>query len=253
MEIAVGGQKKEEKRVAGFLQAALGKNPVVEAGMNLMCVSLKNVNSMWHPVIVYGAFRKWDGKTSFGEKPLFYEGVDEFTADKITKCSDEMMEIKKVLESKGVGLSKLTHLNVWLQEAYPGQIEDETNLKTSINTNKSYKGMAHSMTLQADGKTYLPNFKARYLTEDVPYGFLYNKGVAELCGVETPNMDEVIAWNQSKMGKEYIAKNGRLQLSALEGTRAPQAFGLKTLSSFLAAYDDGGRDEAGQPKVVTSG
>ena len=60
-----------------------------------MCVSLKCIGSLWHPCIVYGAFRDWDGKTSFKEKPLFYEGVDKFTADKLSECSNELLEVKK--------------------------------------------------------------------------------------------------------------------------------------------------------------
>ena len=61
------------------------------------------------------------------------------------------------------------------------------------------------MTRQSDG-SYMPNFKVRYLTQDIPYGLLYNRGVAELAGVKTPNIDEVIEFSQKKIGKTYLVR-----------------------------------------------
>ena len=43
---------------------------------------------------------------------------------------------------------------------------------------------------------YRPDYKYRYLSEDIPCGLCVCKGVAELLGVPTPEMDLVIAWAQ---------------------------------------------------------
>lgn len=48
-------------------------------------------------------------------------------------------------------------------------------------------------------------------------GLCLYKGVAELVGVETPKIDEIIVWAQENMGKEYI-REGRLELSASRGS-----------------------------------
>ena len=42
-----------------------------------------------------------------------------------------------------------------------------------------------------DGK-FVPNFKFRYLWEDVPFGMAVIKGIATIAGVQTPNIDKVI-------------------------------------------------------------
>lgn len=37
----------------------------------------------------------------------------------------------------------------------------------------------------------MPNFKYRYLMEDIPFGLLVMKGVAVMAAVPTPTMDKV--------------------------------------------------------------
>ena len=54
----------------------------------------------------------------------------------------------------------------------------------------SLQGLTHPTVKNADGK-YVPNFKYRYLLEDIPFGLLVMKGVAALAGVPTPTMDKV--------------------------------------------------------------
>ncbi len=48
--------------------------------------------------------------------------------------------------------------------------------------------------IEQDGK-FMPNFKFRYLFEDVPYGMAVIKGIASLAGVQTPKLDMVSYWN----------------------------------------------------------
>jgi hypothetical protein len=88
-----------------------------------------NGNSNWHPAIMWGKFRDWDGSTPFDEIPLFYEGVDEWTGNTLMMgIGDEMMEIGAALEQKSGGKLrlKMTHMKDWMQLYYPGQIGDDT-------------------------------------------------------------------------------------------------------------------------------
>ena len=60
-----------------------------------------------------------------------------------------------------------------------------------------------------------------------------SRGIAELAGVPTPNMDSVIVWCQDKMGKQYLVDSGRLTGKDLGTTRAPQTFGFTDLDTFM--------------------
>ena len=87
--------------------------------------------------------------------------------------------------------------------------------------------------VQIDDKIkYLPNFKYRYFTEDLPMGLIVTRGIAELAGVPTPHMDDVIMWCQEMLGKEYLV-NGKLEGKDVDSTRAPQHYGFTDLDTFM--------------------
>lgn len=54
----------------------------------------------------------------------------------------------------------------------------------------------------------MPDFNFRYLSEDVPTGLCFTRGVGELLGVKTPSIDKVLLWAQEKLKKEFIGKDG---------------------------------------------
>ena len=82
------------------------------------------------------------------------------------------------------------------------------------------------MKFDSAGKSFVPDYKFRYLSEDVPTGLCFTRGVAELLGVKTPSIDKVLIWAQEKLDKEFL-KDGKMQGANIEQTRAPQAFGVK--------------------------
>jgi len=74
---------------------------------------------------------------------------------------------------------------------------------------------------------FVPDFGARYLAEDVPFGLAVSRAIAELAGVETPTMDEVIAWAGAQLGKDYLDRDAR-------EARIPQKYGLGSLEALIA-------------------
>jgi hypothetical protein len=200
----------------------------------------QQINSVWHPTISYGFYRNVKDYTKpFDEPPLFYYGADEYTGDKLAKVSDEVLEIKRVLQEKypGLDLSSLHHVREWMLRSYGDDIGDTSSIHRMLLTNKGYRGLTHP-TIEVDtpeGKKYLPNFKYRYFTEDIPCGLVVTRGIAELAGVPTPHMDDVILWCQDRMGKEFLTKDGRVAGKDLGMTRCPQHYGFTDLDTFMKA------------------
>ena len=126
---------------------------------------------------------------------------------------------------------QVVNIYYWYMRCYPEDISDKTNLYTAIQTNAAYQGLKHPVKKSDDGK-YLPDFTYRYMTEDIPYGLVVIRGIAEIVGVETPNIDKVLLWSQEKMGKEYLV-NSKIQGKDVEKSRAPQRYGFTTLESIL--------------------
>ena len=126
---------------------------------------------------------------------------------------------------------QVVNIYYWYMRCYPEDISDKTNLYTAIQTNAAYQGLKHPVKKSDDGK-YLPDFTYRYMTEDIPYGLVVIRGIAEIVGVETPNIDKVLLWSQEKMGKEYLV-NSKIQGKDVEKSRAPQRYKFTSLESIL--------------------
>jgi len=222
------------------LQKIVGRAPLLNPASNFLAVTLMNINSVWHPTISYGFYRRnKDWAEGFDEAPLFYQGADEYTGEKLDLVSKEVLELKRVLVEKypGLNLDDVHHVRDWMLRSYGDDIGDKTNIYTMLNTNKGYRGLTHPMITKEmpNGKTkFYPNFKYRYFSEDIPCGLIVTRGIAELAGVPMPNMDDVIMWCQEVMGKEYL-KDGKIAGKDIHSTRAPQHFGFTDLDKFMIA------------------
>ena len=127
--------------------------------------------------------------------------------------------------------SQVVPMLEWDLRCYPNDIADKTNMYTALRTNAAYQGLKHPMKEINDGK-FVPDFQHRYLTEDIPYGLAVIRGIAEIAGVKTPNIDKVLLWAQERVGKKYL-EEGQLKGADVASTRAPQRYGLFTLKDVM--------------------
>ena len=127
---------------------------------------------------------------------------------------------------------QVVHIHLWLVRRYSHDISDNSTLYKAIQTNAAFQGIKHPVKTTEDGK-FVPDFTHRYMTEDVPYGLVVIRGIAEIVGVQTPNIDKVLKWCQEKMGKEYLV-NSKLQGQDVASSRAPQRYGFTSLESILS-------------------
>mmetsp|Transcript_5718 Transcript_5718/g.6777 ORF Transcript_5718/g.6777 Transcript_5718/m.6777 type:complete len:432 (+) Transcript_5718:98-1393(+) len=236
----------QETYVVGMLQGMFGEVPKVHI-TNFMSVTL---STYWHPIITYGFYRKLplgDQPIEFDSPPLFYESIDEYTANSICAVSKEILSIKEALSSKykSIELSAVVFVQDWMLNSYGSHIADKSSFQKMLNTNEAYQGLTHPtlvITSNDKKKVFVPDFHYRYLSEDVPFGQVVCRGIAELCGVPTPKLDEVIIWSQERLGKQYLTCiNGTVcGTRDLMETRCPQRYGYTNIDDFILAngYND---------------
>jgi hypothetical protein len=159
--------------------------------------------------------------------------VTEEGAATLSAMGDEVISLKTKIENQqpGVDLSNVAHVFDWYKKCYAKEAKDFTSLKTILLTNKAYKGLTHPMKKTDNGKL-LPDFNYRYLTEDIPFGLVVLRGIAEILDIPTPVMDKVLLWAQDVSGKEYLV-DGKLTGKDMESTRSAQKYGLTTLDQVL--------------------
>lgn len=192
-------------------------------------IGLSNLCQVIHPAVMHDNFKDWDGRTPYIEEPLFYQGLSHAAADNMSRVSDELFTIRADLEGRypGLDLAAVHHIYDWTLRAYGKYITDPSDLRSRFASNTAYAGLTCPMH-SAPGGGFLPDFGARYLTEDIPYNLVAVRGLAELCHVLTPTIDILLSWAQKVIGREYL-KGGRLSGRDLPQSFAPQRFGYTRL------------------------
>ncbi|CAH1798155.1 unnamed protein product [Owenia fusiformis] len=182
-----------------ILQVMIGKYPKLKIKGDLLAMSLMSINSTLHPCIMFAKWNKWD-ECPLEEPPLFYQGIDKNAIRLLTDVSNEILGAAKTIQRmvKGVDVSsQVVHMYSWYLTSYPTCIEDPDTFLRAVATNRAYKGLIHPVVKTDDGG-YVPDFDSRYLTEDIPYGLAPIKGICEIAGISTPNIDRVLAWKPPK-------------------------------------------------------
>ncbi len=211
-------------RIAPLLEQMVGLR--VEAATSLLALTLANAGQVIHPGIMYGLFAAWDGVPFAADAiPLFYQGLDEAGARLLSDLSEEVQAIRARLEP-ALDLSAVRPLKEWLLYSYGEAIVDPSSLWSSFVTNRAYTGLKAPVREAAPGQ-FVPDFRARYLSEDVPFGLAVSRAIADLAAVQTPAMDRVIAWAGAHLGQDYLGRD------AAEA-RIPQKYGLADVEQLLA-------------------
>jgi len=201
---------------------------------NMLTLSLANVGQIIHPGIMYGLFKgKEEVKYRKEEIPLFYQGVTKEISQTLKTMSDEILVLTKEIKNmdKSIDLDQVLGLKDWLIYSYKDLISDKSTLQSCFVTNSAYQGLRVPMK-KIDNDYFLPDFQARYLTEDVPYGLVVTKSIAQLAKVDIPIIDEVILTISKWIGKEYI-KGGYLEGKDIKDTRIPQNYDINNLEEII--------------------
>jgi hypothetical protein len=198
---------------------------------NFLGLTMAGTGQLIHTGVMYGLLRDWDG-APFDEAPLFYQGIDVETAEILGRMSEEVQALRAELARRypHLDLSAVRPLDEWLYRSYADDIEDTSSLQTSFVTNRSYAGL--KVPMRETGEGLVPDFQARYLSEDVPYALLATRGIAELAAIPTPTIDEVIRWAQERLGVQYLVDGG-LRGRDIQSSRAPQRFGFQNLDAMI--------------------
>ena len=223
---------KITSELASFLTQVLDLK--IEPLPNMLTLTLANIGQIIHPGIMYGLFKGKEKVTYQKETiPLFYQGVTKEIAKTLKAMSDEILRLTKKIKAtnKNVNLDHVLGLKDWLIYSYEGSIVDQRTLQACFNTNDAYQGLRAPVKKEDD--YFLPDFQARYLTEDVPFGLIVIKSIAQLAEVETPVIDEIILTISQWMGKEYLA-DGDLKGRDIKETRIPQNYGINCIEEIVS-------------------
>ena len=221
--------------MAARLGSMLGTRIAAVGGF--LSLTLGNTGQVIHPGLMYGHFRSWRGEEYDRESiPKFYADVTDDIGEMVEGLSDDAVAVARSLEDQSGGalnLEGVLPIHAWLRSSYAHVTEDTSTVASCFRTGPIQARLA-PMTEVRPG-TFVPNFDYRYLTEDVPFGLVVTRALAQLANVKTPAIDEVISWAQSAMKKEYLVA-GTLDGPDVQHLPIPQAHGISTVSELVQWY-----------------
>lgn len=200
-------------------------------------LTLGNPGQHIHPGLMHGHFGSWNGETFAPEAvPMFYADASETVSASVVGLSDDTLAVARALEAASDGrldLSGVPSVLEWLRMSYPAQTADTSTVSSCFTTGPLLHRKAP--TKPADDGLLQPEFDYRYLTEDVPYGLVVTRAIAELASVPTPTIDRVIDWTERMIGVEYLT-DGKVGGPDAVSLPLPQNYGVATLDELLEWY-----------------
>ena len=186
--------------------------------INYSSVTLTSSNAILHTTRMFGLFEKKENKI-FKDKIYFYSDWDDESSEIFQKCDNEIMKICEKLKENKVIDEEIISLMKYYES------ETSQQLTQKLRRIEAFKNIKLSM-LKIGENQYVLDKKVRFLTEDVPFGLLMFKGLAEILEIKTPSIDKVITWAQEILGEEYIKNH---KIVKFQNTGCPQNFGIFTI------------------------
>ncbi|KVP87402.1 dehydrogenase [Burkholderia ubonensis] len=204
---------------ARWLQALL--NIPTTPLAHYLAVCLSNSNPIFHPARLYALWRDANPDGVWATRPQFYEDWDDPASARYLACEGDLQSIGHACPADLSGRRTLL-------EHYGAR--DAREMTRIIRRIAALRDRPVPMRAVGDGWT--PDLHSYYFAEDVPYGIVVQRALADIAGVATPALDEVIRWAQRWMGKTWLDDHHALGPDTL-GLPVPQRFGVASAAELV--------------------
>jgi len=224
--------------IAARLSRILGTRVIPT--QTLLGLTLGNPGQFIHSGLMYGHFHAWRGE-EFDEAaiPMLYAEASDETGEIVEELSNEAIAIARRIEAESAGaldlLPAVLPIHEWLRSVYGHVTADTSTVATCFRTGPIQARKAPM--IQSRTGRFVPNFDYRYLSEDVPFGLVATRALAEIAEVPTPTIDEVIMWAQGALREQYLV-DGELRGADARKLPIPQNYGISTLSDLIDWYSN---------------
>lgn len=180
--------------VAQVVEAMLGIPTIVLP--NYLVESLTPSNPILHTARIRTMFEAWEPGKTFDHNILFYQEWDLTSSKRMMACDAEVQTICASLSE--FDLSGVKPLTVHYQSSTPEA------MTAKISSIPAFKGLTSPMKRVEGG--WVPDFSNRYFRADFAYGLKAIQDIAGLCGVDTPNINEILFWYFDVSGNKDFFK-----------------------------------------------
>lgn len=161
---------------------------------NYLSLTLVPSNPILHTTRIRSMFRFWSESVAFPSNILFYESWDDSSSELLFACDEEL---QYVCDALPFDLSSVKSLKDHYESQTPRA------LTRKIASIPAFKGLLSPMKEISQG-AWVPDFSSRYFESDFRYGLRCIQQIARLAQVDTPHIDEVLAWYYEVSGEREL-------------------------------------------------
>ena len=184
-----------------------------EALPNYLNLTLTPSNPILHTTRLRTIFEDYKAGKHYDSLPLFYEGWSDKTSYLLFECDAEVQNLCSAMSE--FDLSDVKSLKVHYESDTPEA------LTRKIRSITGFKGLTTPSVKDDEG--YAPDLNSRYFTADFSYGLSIIKQIADIYGVDVPNITDTIEW--------YNA------ISINDSEYSFAKYGIKTHEDFVKFYN----------------
>lgn len=159
---------------------------------NYLCVTMTPSNPILHTTRLCCMFGDYAKGVFYDRNPLFYGQWDEASAELLLACDAEHQML----------LKKMDRLDLREVRSLREHYESDTaqQLTAKLSSIASLHNLSSPM-IQVEGG-WIPDFQSRYFTADFPYGLAIIEQIAQVVGVDVPNISKTMAWYRQVTGDQ---------------------------------------------------
>uniref|UniRef100_A0A7S3L101 Opine dehydrogenase domain-containing protein n=1 Tax=Amphora coffeiformis TaxID=265554 RepID=A0A7S3L101_9STRA len=203
---------------------------------SFLSLTLSVDNQIIHPSRCYGLWMRYGGKWATEKDiPYFYKDYDALSADILRQLDADYTRIRDAVRKHFPHQPFNYMLDYLTLERFTHESQND-DIQKSFQESKQL-GLIKTPCVQLETGEYGIDIQSRFFTDDIPFGLLIAKWVAEQLHVDTPMIDEIITWAQTLRGWEFLNEDGTIKIqNAVKGnfvSGIPPAYGITSVDSIL--------------------
>lgn len=189
-----------------------GKGKVMQSD-NFLSLTLSVDNQIIHTSRCLGLYKVY-GKSWLRKEdvPWFYRDYDDVSASLLADLDSDYSKIREAIKKLNPKRDYMFMLDYLALERFSYQSQN-TDIKESFINSETLVSIG-TPVVQNDKDLWEVDKNHRFFLDDIYYGNMIAKWMAEKLGISTPIIDEILQWAQLVRGENFIDENNNLLLDS---------------------------------------
>lgn len=215
-----------------FIPLGIGKCALA---CSFLSITLSVDNQIIHPSRCFGLYKKSKGRWPSIEKvPYFYRDFDDVSSAILKNVDNDYSAIRAAVRKRFPSRS-FTYMLSYTDLESLSHSSKHIDIKASFTDSKQL-GSIKTPTVEAEDGSQVLDTKCRFFTDDIPYGMLLAKWVAQELNVDTPHVDRIIVWAQKLRGEHWLNDGDctiDMEFCLKHNAGIPPVYGLHSVDEIL--------------------